>query len=363
MAGCFPLTVSVGPDGRLALPRGEGIFLIDMKNWKGSKVYEAEKGKEPTWVQWSPKGDRLLYAAGNTLYICSSEGKNTRTLYKAPSTMGYCLWSPDGRLVSVTEMQALSIESPDKDDKKPDESGLKGESLPKLKVLDAETGKEKWSQDQISFIHRWLPDSKGIAVFHISRKDKDSGIFSGEIALIDAEKGTSTTMALAQSLESWLDVSPDGRDLYFTSQSASLKKETLKDAQKEGKNKLYRFSIEKKSLDEIGAATTIAVSPDGKKLQFIRKQEDGADLIVTDRQGDNEKVVARAISLSSSEMAGGKILPAWLNNDEIIYWRYVTVLAPDGKALYANITRVDGSKTTRAQNLIEEAVTKAQKPK
>ncbi len=363
MAGCFPSTVSVGPDGRIALPREEGIFLIDMKSWKGLKVYEAEKGKEPSWVQWSPKGDRLLYAAHNILYVCSSDGQNTRTLYKAPSTMGYCLWAPDGRSVSVTEMQAFSIESPDKDEKKPDEAGLKGESLPRLKILDAETGKEKWALDQISFIHRWLPDSKAIAVFHISKKDKNSGVFSGEISLVDAEKGTPTPLAFAQSLESWLDASPDGKDIYFTSQSAALKKETLKDAEKEGKNKLYRLSIEKKSIDEIGVASTVTVSPDGRKIQFLRKQEEGTELVVTDRQGENEKVVARSISLSSSEMGGGKILPAWLNNDEIIYWRYITVLAPDGKALYANIVKADGTKTTRAQNFIEDAIMKSSKPK
>jgi Tol biopolymer transport system component len=363
LAGCFPSTVSVGPDGRVALPREEGIFLLDIKAWKAFKLYEAEKGKEPTWVQWSPKGDKLLYVANNTLFVAAPDGKNVKTLYKATSNMGYCLWSPDGKSISVTELQGLTIENPDSDDKKIDETGLKNESMPRLKILDAETGKEKWSVNQISFIHRWLPDSKSLAVFHASKKDKDTGIFSGEIALVDAEKGNLTTCALAQSLESWLDVTPDGKDIYFTSQSAALDKESLKSAVKESKNKLYRIVLGKKPLEELSPASMVSVSPDGKKLLFFRQQEEGTEFVVADREGDKEKVIARNISLTSSEMAGGKILPVWLNNEEIMYWRYVTVLAPDGKALFASIAKIDGTKTTRIQSYIEDALSKAERAK
>jgi Tol biopolymer transport system component len=370
ISGCFPSTVSVAPDGKIALPRGDGIYLMDMASGKSSRLYEAEKGKEPSWVQWSPRGNELLYVVKNEIFITSPDGAQCRSLYKSNSTMGFCQWSPDMALISVTELDAFRIqteESPDKD-KAPDkgEPSLKEEQLPRLTVLDAKTGAVKWQVPNIFFIHRWMPDSSSIVVFHILKKDKDTGAYTGEIARLRLSDGKLYPLAFTTGHESWLDVARNGEAIFFTAQSASLSKDELKMAEKDSKSTLFRLSLkgDKAALKEMGTATVFFGSPDSKKLLLARQNDEGGtDLVVCDSHGDNEKLVAREASVASTEMSGGKILPLWLNNDEIMFWRYVTVLAPDGKALIAYTAKADGSKTTMVQNVIDQAVLKAEKPK
>jgi Tol biopolymer transport system component len=367
VSGCFPSTASVAPDGRIALPRGEGIYIVDLSSGKASKLYEAEKGKEPSWVQWSPKGKELLYVVKNEIFITSPDGKNCRSIYHSPSTMGFCLWSPDMTLISMTELDAFRIETEENPEKAidKDEAGLKGEQLPRLTVVDAKTGKVKWQVPNIFFIHRWMPDSTSIIVFHILKKDKDSGSYGGEIARLRISDGKLYPIAYTTGHESWLDVSPNGEAIYFTAQTAALSKDGLKMAEKDSKNKLFRLALcgEKATLKESGTASIFFVSPDSRKLLLARQGDEGTELVVCDAGGDSEKVIARDPAITTSEMSGGKILPLWLNNDEIMYWRYITVLAPDGKSLIAFLGKADGSKTTKIQNTIDQAVIQADKPR
>ncbi|GEM_PF-2483566 len=369
ISGCFPSTVSVAPDGRIALPRGDGIYLINLASGKSSRLYEAEKEKEPSWVQWSPKGNELLYVVKNEIFITSHDGGNLRSICKSQSTMGFCLWSPDMSMISFTELGGFNIETegaPEKESAvEKDDTNLKGEQLPRLTVLDTKSGKMKWQVPNIFFIHRWMPDSANIVVFHILRKDKESGTYEGEIARLRLSDGKLYPIACTTGNESWLDVSPNGESVYFTAQTASLSRETLKTAEKDSQNRLFRFSLKdgKTDLNDIGRATVFFASPDSKKLMLARQGETGTDLVVCDANGGNEKIIASDPAISTTDMSGGKILPQWLNNDEILYWRYITVLAPGGKSLTAFVGKADGSKTKNIQSVIDQAVMRAEKPK
>jgi len=367
ISGCFPSTVSVAPDGRIALPRGDGIYVMDLASGRSSRLYEASDGREPSWVQWSPKGDELLYVVKNDIYKASSDGRNVRNLCKSESTMGFCLWSPDALMISYTELSPFSIETDDTTGKAAgkDDTGLKGEQLPRLTVLDAETGKVKWRVPNIFFVHRWMPDSKSIAVFHILKKDKETGFYEGEIARLQISDGKLHPIAYTTASESWLDVSSNGESIYFSALNASISREALKTAGKENRNRLFRLSLkgEKAALSDIGTATVFFASPDSKRLMLARQGDKGTELIVCDASGGNEKVITSDAAIATTDMSGGKILPLWLNNDEIMYWRSITVLAPGGKSLTAFVGKADGSKTTRIQNTIDQAVIQAEKKK
>lgn len=367
MSGCFPSTVSVAPDGRIALPRGDGIYLVDLASGRSSRLYEAVSGHEPSWVQWSPKGNELLYVVKNEIFVTSPDGANVRSVTKSESTMGFCLWSPDMSMISFTELSPFSIkteEAPDKAAEK-DDTNLKDQQLPRLTVLDAKTGKVKWQVPNIFFIHRWMPDSKYIVVFHILRKDKETGTYGGEIARLSLSDGKLYPIAFTTGNESWLDVSSNGESIYFTALTASISREALKKAEKDSQSRLFRLSLkgEKTTLNDIGTATVFFASPDSKKLMLARQGDTGTDLVVCDANGGNEKIITNDAAIATADMSGGKILPLWLNNDEIMYWRHITVLAPGGKSLTAYVGKADGSKTTKIQNTIDQAVIQAEKKK
>jgi len=369
LSGCFPSTVSVAPDGRIALPRGDGIYLMDLASGRSSRLYEAEPGKEPSWVQWSPKGDEIMYAVKNEVFLVSPDGTNLRSFHKTQSTMGLCLWSPDKSCISVAELGMMSTETEESQEKDSREEkvdpSLKGEQLPCLTVLDVKTGKVRWQVQNTFFIHRWMPDSKSIIVYHILKKDKESGIYTGEIASLQLSDGKLRPMVSTMGFDSWLDVSPSAESVYFTAHTASLSKEALKVPDKNASGRLFRLVMKggKTELRDIGTAAIFFTSPDSKRLLIARQTDEGTRLVVCDENGDKEKLITQNPAINTAEMSSGKILPLWLNNDEIMFWRYVTVLAPDGKSLTAFIAKADGSKVTNVQWSIEQAIIQASKKK
>ena len=51
---------------------------------------------------WFPDGQRITYAKGNELYLCKSDGTESRKLAAAPGVVTWPRWSPDGRAVRFT---------------------------------------------------------------------------------------------------------------------------------------------------------------------------------------------------------------------------------------------------------------------
>lgn len=375
ISGCFPSTVSVAPDGTIAIARGEGIFLIDLKEGNAKQIYESENGKPPSWVQWSQKGKNLLYIVGNNIYVTSPDGvSKTNNIYQASNNMGYCQWSPDEKWISISELEHSVFEESKEEDKgnnkSKEETGLEKESLPKLIIIDSSNGKIKNELKNISFIHKWVQDSKSVIAFHITKKDKETGSFSGEISQFKIDDGSITPLVYVKSVEPWLDASLSGNNIFFTAQVAEVNKAKRDEEKttKETTHKLYRFTLNKKdSLKLITSpASLVFVSPNSKNIMISRQAQDGAELVLMDQDGNGERMLTQEIATASTEMGGGKILPVWLNDQEIMYWRYFTILSPDGKALTTCTIKLDGLntlKSQRVQNLIEKYISEAKKIK
>ena len=66
-AGCFPVLLDIDAQGRLLIPRSEGLFLYDTKTGKAQLLGRAATGSA-AWARWSPDGQFIL--------LCSTdEGK------------------------------------------------------------------------------------------------------------------------------------------------------------------------------------------------------------------------------------------------------------------------------------------------
>jgi len=60
-------------------------------------------------ANWSPDGKRIVYANGHDLYVSKSDGSEPRKLATVPGGAAWWpRWSPDGRLVRFTVLEALS---------------------------------------------------------------------------------------------------------------------------------------------------------------------------------------------------------------------------------------------------------------
>ncbi|MBL8217606.1 MAG: protein kinase [Bryobacterales bacterium] len=110
LTGMLPLDIS--PD-RSELLLGQIV--------KGADNQGSGDGPYPLWVadtlanarrrlgdvsageaRWSPKGDRLLYANRNQLWVAASDGSQPRLLAELRRSPVSIAWSPDGRLVRCT---------------------------------------------------------------------------------------------------------------------------------------------------------------------------------------------------------------------------------------------------------------------
>ena len=79
LVGCFPITVSVSPDGRMVLVRGEGVVIYDLEKGKASVVAKPPDGMKAAWAAFSPDGKQLLWVMAREngpgdLYVAKGDG-------------------------------------------------------------------------------------------------------------------------------------------------------------------------------------------------------------------------------------------------------------------------------------------------
>lgn len=349
-AGCFPSTVSVGPDGKVALSRSEGIFLLDLKNESSQILKKTADGIIASWVQWAPSGKRLLYVENYGISTCKPDGTDIKEIFNGYNSLGFVLWSPDEKYISVSGMSLI--------EKKEGETDL---GLPDLVIIDPETGVSQTLTTNVSFRHAWAKDSKSIIVFHVLEKDEESGFYKGEIAQIDINNRKMTTIAKVCGEEAFLDISPDGNFLIFDSKAVFKKDGKITIPEKDAVSKLYRLNIKDGSFKVISENETFLAlySPKGDKIvQICEVTPPDKSLVVADNNGGNVKVIDSTVITETESVGGGTIVPAWLDNDNIIYWNYITILAPSGNSLTTFKAKSDGSKIENIQPLLERIINK-----
>ena len=365
--GCFPITVSVAPDGRIALVREEGVVVYDLKHNTAAIVAKPDGDSKAAWVQFSRDGSKLFYVmtegdAPKRLYVSKPDGSEAKKIYTSDQPMAWALWSPDGRFISVGEVANES----------------KGDlpNLIDLSVVDASTGKAKKLSGNVMPIHAWLADSSGIVALVAESKaeikpakegeegekkagNQESKALYGKLVKF-APDGAKTELAAAVfSQDMCIDGSRDGREVLFTASVAVALNDQLRVPAKPEEQRLYRYTVATKELKDISApSVTLAFySPDDQHILLGRAGEKKC-LVVTDRAGANSKVIATDALEATQGMDPSRMLAQWISNDTVLYWRSHTTIGMGGNSIATMTVKLDGTGRTSIQTRLDSLIEK-----
>jgi len=345
-AGCFPVLLDIDAQGRLLIPRSEGLFLYDTKTGKAQLLGRAATGSA-AWARWSPDGQFIL--------LCSTdEGKmsdlsvinaKTRQLksYGTFSGAAAASWSPDGRTILVAQR--------------------KGNNEFALVLVNLTTGERRLALDRALPMHRWISNS-AIAAFRIDQLQGESGHAQGHLVAVNlAGNETKVIAPMKGSVLSTMDADPNGKRLLVTEPVQNL------------------FALVTVNLDD-GQKKTLADggvfsafwSPDGKHIAMVRVSHSGMprplpsrsprfELAVADGDGANAVVAANdVIARTEYSPEGRPVFPTWTGNNRLLYFEPAGNYGPVGGAMHLVSVKIDGTERTDLQASIEAAVAEAAKP-
>lgn len=365
-AGCFPVVVDVNRQGRMLIPREEGVFSVSPKGETGALVTRPRKGL-PVWARWSPDGSKVLVAelvgekAEAELFVVDAAGGGqAKELGKFPGA-SCALWSPDGARISVAQ------------------SGRKGYEIWALDPSDPAARKKLL--DSALPAHDWIGTDK-LAAFRCVRVDKATGGQWGDLVTVSAADAQATKVAsLICERDTVIDASPDGASVLVVA------------AGKDDKDRLTKVTLADGATVPIGPDGAIAGiwSPDGQRVAIVYRAEvertttqgdvpdmPGSDdeggvvmtfsystdvekLMVGDAQGGALKDVAEDVAAYGMGHGGCLLLPSWTDAHTILFFKQVTVYADVGKALHLMSVKYNGTGLEDLQLAIDSQVAEALK--
>jgi Tol biopolymer transport system component len=349
LASCFPVELHVSRDGRILIPREEGVFTIDARSGKVVNLY-APKAGVPVFARFAPDGKRILAVvqAGDKMppshkYNVVSPGGKAKTLFKGPSGT-YARWCPDGKRIALTRVASDAV--------KPLE-----DEMPELHVVLLD-GKDKRLARNVSASFRWFPDGKSILSFHVTSKDKKTDLFTGALVKVDAASGKMTPLAaVTGSRNVFFDLSADGKQVVFTANVAGAVGTKLKPREEAS---LFLLDVAAKSIRPLKAEAAYAIwSPDGKQLLLGVEGENSLKLQVADPALKKRTTVATDAAGEAGE--GVRAYPAWVNNKTICYLTRRAAFGTAGKNIYLVTVGTDGKGRKMLQSQIDAAAWKSAK--
>lgn len=372
-AGCFPITASVSPDGSVALVREEGVVVCDLKANTAKVIVKPAEGMKAAWAEFSKDGKQVMYvlAEGDQpkdVYVCKADGSGAKKIYSAGNAMAYARWSPDGKYVTAGEVSQQSKNN-----------------LPNLinvKLITVATGEAKALVDDTTQVHAWTSDSTGVVALVLEgmvgkeakgdKKENDDANGGGQETKAPKGKlvrigldGTKTTLAeVIVGKNPCVDVSHDGKTVLFTASAATAEMErgytvmpTL--PAKPDEAALYSYTFADKKVTRLCEPDVESAffSPDDKHILMARGGE-SKDLAVTDASGKNPVTVATDAINATEGMDATRVLPTWLSNDTVIYWRTKVVIGLKGQSIVTMTAKIDGSKKMSIQSKLDSLLEK-----
>ena len=174
-----------------------------------------DSGDEPRYADWSPDGDRVVFAADvdgeDDIFVISTDGANRRRLTEHPARDGHPRWSPDGsRIFFNSERVASEPGAPQTGEDVVDIFSIRsdGTDLTRHTWCRSECSYPSVSPDGTKLLYRrvfWTMDTDGTRV-------RNSEIVT---ANLDGSEEVNLTQDPAYDVYPiW---SPDGHWIYFSS--------------------------------------------------------------------------------------------------------------------------------------------------
>jgi len=383
-AGCFPVLLDVDKQGRVLIARQEGVFSFDAKTERCQLLCKPSKGTS-AWARWSPDGKMVLVGIihegeGTELLVYNIATKQSKSVGTFRN-ISCALWSPESRAISVAEPR--------------------GDAACDLDLVNLATGERKGMLSKALPMHKWLPGGKVVA-FTI-QQEREENAYYGELVVYNAANGD---LQLIESMicdrYASVDVSPDGA-------SALLIEWTDKPGYKLS---LVDMKARKKTILLTEGVMNAFWSPDGKKIAIVKgmtrddwwagrsdqernrqrpprrpgppgqttpeqeaqppkpdekPKEDSeelvmpgemppAKLVVTDREGKNEQLVASNVAIETEAGSSARpIYPAWLDVNTILYFEKTRVYGVAGTSLRLMRVGADGTGRRSLQHIIDAA--------
>jgi Tol biopolymer transport system component len=345
-AGCFPVLLDIDAQGRLLVPRSEGLFLYDTKTSKAQFLGRAATGTA-AWARWSPDGQFVLLCSTDEgkmsdLSVINVKSRQLKS-YGTFSGAAAASWSPDGKTILVAQR--------------------KGNNEFALVLVNLTTGERRLALDRALPMHRWISNS-AIAAFRIDQLLGEGGRAQGNLVAVNlAGNETKVIAPMTCSILSTMDVDPNGKRLLVT--------ESL-----EGLFALVTVNLDdgqKKTLVERDVFSGFW-SPDGKHMAIVRVSHSGMpralpsrsarfELAVADGDGANAVVAANdVIARTEYSPEGRPVFPTWTGNNRLLYFESAGNYGPVGGAMHLVSVKIDGTESTDLQASIEAAVVEAPKP-
>lgn len=343
IAGCFPVLLHVDKRGRVLIPRDDGVFIYDSRKGTTQLLAKVPEGTA-AWARWSANGRMALIGAIDEsnraeLLVAKIGGRRAKS-FGTFDQMACAFWSPEGKAVTVGE--------------------LTGQNSCRISMVNLLNGKKRVLLDRSLPMHRWLPGGR-IVAFRIEARHADTDAYLGNLVIVSAKTGNMKTLAEAIcERSSSIDVDARG-------QSALLVEWT----------RFPGFKLTKVNMKK-GTKTTLvkqgvisaAWSPDGKHIAVVRHKETEkpsgderrqgrreAELVVTDANGENPKVLAQGIVTETDDPADRRpVYPTWLDKKTILYFTHATVYGLGGRSMQLVRVEIDGSGQTNLQLGIDEGV-------
>jgi Tol biopolymer transport system component len=213
LVGCLPNPVSVSNDGTIALTLSETgeyglvqgerqqVYLTNASADFLEKVEGMEKCRMPVI---SPSGRYVVACSDEELLLHDRKGKKTRVIYRArqgehDGTLNFPAWSPDEKRIAFFA------------------EGFGPDELPSLKVYDVKRRELEVLARRASPQAAWLPDSRRLLyVSFPAGISEDGGTPFGDLNMINVRTGRQETLARGQII--WLNkiaVFPEGKAILF----------------------------------------------------------------------------------------------------------------------------------------------------